>query len=144
MKKLILLTTLIIGTLMGCSDNPSKTVVEKKASTLKKITVIEPADFDPFFKKFKSDSVYQKGHINFPIKITVMEDERDSVTYIKKDKWRYVRFTNNKEDIYKKVRSNKNSVTIQHMVEDTGISLSFDFRYRDGKWLLTSATDASD
>jgi uncharacterized lipoprotein NlpE involved in copper resistance len=93
MKKLILLITLIIGTLMGCSDNASKTAVEKKAGTLKKAAVSEPADFDVFFKKFKSDSVYQKAHINFPIKITVTEDERDSVTYIKKDKWQYVRLT---------------------------------------------------
>jgi hypothetical protein len=143
MKKLILLTTLIIGTLLGCSDNP-KTAVEKKASTLKKAAVLEPADFDSFFKKFKSDSVYQKEHINFPIKITVTEDERDSVTYIKKDKWQYVRLTNNKEDIYKKAQSNKKSVTIQYTVEDTGILMSFDFTYGSGKWRLTSATDSSD
>jgi ssDNA-binding Zn-finger/Zn-ribbon topoisomerase 1 len=144
MKKLILLAILIIGTFMGCSDNPSKTVVEKKAGTLKKAAVIEPADFDVFFKKFKGDSVYQKEHINFPIKITVTEDERDSVTYIKKDKWQYVRLTNNKKDIYKKAQSNKNSVTIQYTVEDTGILMSFDFTYIEGKWRLTSATDSSD
>jgi hypothetical protein len=144
MKKLILLITLIIGTLMGCSDNASKTAVEKKAGTLKKAAVSEPADFDVFFKKFKCDSVYQKAHINFPIKITVTEDERDSVTYIKKDKWQYVRLTNNKEDIYKKNQSNKNSLTIQYTVEDTGILMSFDFTYIEGKWRLTSATDSSD
>ncbi|MCQ6958508.1 DUF4348 domain-containing protein [Mucilaginibacter aquariorum] len=106
--------------------------------------MLEPADFDSFFKKFKSDSVYQVEHIKFPIKITVTEDDRDSVTYIKKNKWHYVRLTNNKEDIYKKARSNKNSVTVQYTVEDTGILMSFDFAYRDGKWRLTSATDSSD
>jgi hypothetical protein len=129
---------------MGCSDNASKTAVEKKAGTLKKAAVSEPADFDVFFKKFKSDSVYQKAHINFPIKIIVTEDERDSVTYIKENKWHYVRLTNNKEDIYKKAQSNKNSVTIQYTVEDTGILMSFDFTYIEGKWRLTSATDSSD
>ncbi|MFA6246372.1 MAG: DUF4348 domain-containing protein [Mucilaginibacter sp.] len=140
MKKLILFLLVIIGLFTGCSDNPGKHNPAKKAA------VSEISDFDTFFKKFKSDSVYQVAHVKFPLSIIIAgdEEEGDSVKYIEKSKWQNITFKKDKNAIYKQSQLSKTEVSIQHMVEDTGISTVFNFLYRNGKWQLVSFRDQSD
>jgi len=140
MKKLILFLLVIIALFTGCSDNPTKHNPAKKAA------ISEISDFDTFFKKFKTDSVYQVSHVKFPFSITIAGDDEDgdSVSYIGKNKWHNITFKKDKNGIYKQSQLSKTEVSIQHMVEDTGISSFFNFSYRNGKWLLVSFRDQSD
>ncbi|MBD1387588.1 DUF4348 domain-containing protein [Mucilaginibacter rigui] len=140
MKKLILFLLVIIALFTGCSDNPTK------HNPAKKTTISEISDFDTFFKKFKTDSVYQVSHVKFPFSITIGGDDEDgdSVSYIGKSKWHNITFKKDKNNIYKQSQLSKTEVPIQHMVEDTGISSFFNFLYRNGKWQLVSFKDQSD
>ncbi|MES2062810.1 MAG: DUF4348 domain-containing protein [Bacteroidota bacterium] len=145
MKKIIFLLVIAIATLLSCSNNSSKPAANEKVDSLKSSSVKEPADFNTFFKKFKTDSVYQVSHVKFPLSIIMARDEEgDSVSYIEKNKWRNITFKKDKNDIYKQSQLSKTEVTIQHMVEDTGISSFFNFLYSNGKWQLIAFRDQSD
>ena len=109
-------------------------------------TVKEISDFNTFFKKFKTDSVYQIAHVKFPFNITIpgYEGETDSVRYIEKSKWQNITFKKDKNDIYKQVQLSKTEVSIEYTVEDTGIFVILNFLYSDGKWQLVNFKDQSD
>jgi hypothetical protein len=129
---------MIVVVLTSCSDNPNKQTLVKKASALK------IADFDTFFKKFKSDSLYQVKHVNFPLKLVIVEEEDSTLTNIKKEKWKYLEFPEGKKDIYKKHQLNKAKMGIEYQVEDTGISVNYYFVYANSQWRLILVKDQSD
>ncbi len=139
MRKLLYIIIVITGAFAGCSHSPAKPTLIKKVANL------ELADFDTFFKEFKSDSVYQVLHVKFPFRtIASGEEGSDTVKYIPKDKWRNISFKNEKGDIYKRNQLSKTEVVIKYMVEDTGIYNEFDFLYNNGKWQLVGFRDGSD
>jgi hypothetical protein len=138
MKKLFLYLTISVGLIVGCKNNTTKRTFKIRP------VIKEMVDFDTFFNKFKSDSLYQIAHIKFPLKLTLVEDGGNTLININKAKWKYLKFPNMKDDIYKKHNVNKTRVNIEHMVEDTGICINHYFVYNKGQWQLVLIKDESD
>lgn len=121
--------------------------------TVTKALVAKPIDenrsalitgFEVFFKRFNTDSVFQIDHVDFPLRAKIVDEEIDTTIYIPKSKWQYVSLLNNKTDIVKKVKVSESEITIIHMVEDTGLHVSYHFTRKNDDWLLVSVVDESD
>ncbi|RYU90093.1 DUF4348 domain-containing protein [Mucilaginibacter terrigena] len=140
MKRSILLIALLIGIFLGCSDPSSKTNVTRTG----KSGVIKSVDFDTFFKEFKTDSLYQLTHVKLPLALLIVEEEGTITKMINKKDLKYLKFPNTKETIYKKHQVNQNQVIVQYMIEDTGISVNYNFDRSKGQWQLVFIKDESD
>lgn len=76
--------------LFSCKENNRKNDLEFKKENL--ITSKKYSeDFDPFFKKFSKDSIYQKERIQFPLKCKT-PDENDLMGEKIKTKYKYFKF----------------------------------------------------
>ncbi|TSD65957.1 DUF4348 domain-containing protein [Inquilinus sp. KBS0705] len=146
MRKKIFLALVAIA-FMGCTANSFKPSSLKKAAKTKALkgkSRVQLTSFDDFFMKFKSDSVYQVAHVMFPLKIIITDDDSDSIRYVNKAAWVYTKFLKGKDDIFKKSVLSKSDVKIEHMVEDTGISINYYFAYINNDWQLVLFKDDSD
>lgn len=104
--------------------------------------------FDPFFKKFESDSIFQKSRVKFPLKLIVTGDEgdKDSIKYIPQADWKFENLLVNQQEksIVKKYRISDNEMRIQFQMEDTGIQTERFFKRKNGAWWLVLVKDESD
>ncbi|MBC5772861.1 DUF4348 domain-containing protein [Pontibacter sp. KCTC 32443] len=101
--------------------------------------------FDSFFLKFSSDSVFQLSRVEFPYKITLMEDIGSVTRYISKEDWLFINFSQmqvGEHHLEKKEESNS-TVTMIYTLEDTGVYFTYVFNKNKGKWMLTSMEDSS-
>ncbi|CAN5422082.1 hypothetical protein BH09BAC6_BH09BAC6_04200 [soil metagenome] len=112
-----------------------KTLVTKKGAR---------DDFDSFFYRFKTDSLFQLSRVKFPLKLTVIDDDGDTIKLIQKKDWRFIFHQKEDKEIVKKIVTGENMVNVDLMIEDTGVSINHYFVNTNGKWLLTAIKDASD
>lgn len=70
---------LILVTLLFFSCNNKKDELPKDISNHQ---IFCDENFDTFFKKFKTDSLYQKQHIEFPLKLSYFEDISGKEVYV--------------------------------------------------------------
>lgn len=110
-----------------------------------------PEDFDLFFKKFKSDSIFQIGRVKFPWKLVLTSEKGDTVEEIKKAAWKYDTFHYEKGyasrdlDAYTQgIKNYGDSVKIELRGVDNGIQVDYTFVRESGKWFLQSGKDFSD
>lgn len=104
----------------------------------------QPDDsFDSFFKRFSKDSLFQKERISFPVKVTSIDDEGNSVKWIKNKEWEYTDFFNVKNARIKQEKISGESEKLIFMIEDTGVLIYHYFHKKDGKWMLVSIEDLS-
>jgi hypothetical protein len=104
-------------------------------------------DFDLFFKKFNTDPAFQLSRINFPFKLTQV-DEYDNKTMemIPVKQWNHINMLvkQTHKNIIRKHPINKNKINVQFQLEDTGIEVNYCFVNKNDKWWLVSMDDLSD
>ena len=136
---------LLITTITCCNINKgsSQSVkVNRQILIPKKGTALE--DFDSFFYRFKTDSLFQLSRIKFPLKLTITDDDVDTIKLIQKKDWRFIFHQKEDKEIIKKVVTGENMVNVELMIEDTGVSINHYFVNTNDKWMLTAIKDESD
>lgn len=110
------------------------------------------ADFDIFFKKFASDSVFQKLHVKFPLRNSHLNDDYNDM--IRKDiplsKYTFIDFGRHKDAMkheYDKfnveVKKSKDSVFYFMKGYDNGIMTEMKFYYDGSCWKMVEIVDQS-
>jgi len=105
-------------------------------------------NFDAFFSKFQTDSIFQKSRIVFPLKYKISDDESDpgSVKFLAKNKINYLGMfvANRKKGIIKQINLNPGTVKIRFQIKDTGYEKDFTFVKESAQWQLVLIEDNSD
>jgi hypothetical protein len=108
-------------------------------------------EFNDFFSKFTSDSLFQLERTKFPfvIKIWVVDDEM-RMKKIAKDDWKFLSFDYKEEygtrklDAYtQRTKIFPDSAKIELRGVDCGIYVDFLFFNEAGRWFMTSESDYS-
>lgn len=105
-------------------------------------------NFDAFFSRFKTDSVFQKSRILFPLKIkfTAGEGDSDSTNLIPAGKLPYIDtfVANGAKGIITKTILDSEKVNLKFQMADTGVEENFTFVKKSGQWNLVLIVDNSD
>ncbi|OCX50660.1 hypothetical protein BEL04_23100 [Mucilaginibacter sp. PPCGB 2223] len=121
--------------MMACNGRHDKTVLSADKS------------FDAFFQLFKTDSVFQKSRIIFPLKVFTAGDEGESDTKtVTETRMKFIGLFIDKSEkgiVIKKMLSG-NKTNIRFQIQDTGFEEEFTFIKINSKWYLSSVTDNSD
>ena len=110
-------------------------------------------DFDIFFKKFQSDSIFQRQHVKFPLKNTYLNSDGD-YEVLRKDitilNYRFLDFTKDEEAAKAEngaftihIEKQKDSVFYRTRGIDNGIHADIKFAFIDGCWHLVAIEDSS-
>ena len=118
------------------------------ASAPKPSRKIADENFDAFFTRFKTDSVFQKSRIRFPLKIkfTAGEGDTDSTDLVPEGELPYIDTfaANGAKGIITKTISGTEKVNVKFQLADTGVEENFIFVKKDGQWSLVLIVDNSD
>ena len=140
--------------LVGCNFNRNKAVNNAQTSTGKPSPAVTNRsssaneDFEPFFKKFKSDPAFQKSRIVFPLKVITPSTANNagSLRLIPKHAWQFISMQNphSNKQLIRKASVNPTKFKVEFLVEDTGIDTDFQFENKNGQWSLVLVRDLSD
>ncbi|MEO6524310.1 MAG: DUF4348 domain-containing protein [Mucilaginibacter sp.] len=133
----------ILFTLVSCTNNKKVNAVQTE--TVKPDTADK--NFDTFFTRFETDSVFQLSRISFPIKKTILEDDTTkTVNEIKRNDWKYHNILTDKSEKYiiDKIKVNQSEYKTAISIEDTGVHIEYNFVNKDGKWWLVDIVDNGD
>jgi len=141
----------LITFLASCQNQISKNeeVIDSTQtnSTLKE--EIKEIDFDIFFEKYRSDSVFQINHTKFPLKSFYEDETGDTtITFFQQKGWKFNDFKNNRTseyDQYEYVKEISNSNLIFYKMKgiDNGILVIYKFTFTNQEWILEEIEDAS-
>jgi len=146
MKQLISSIFLLVS-LFSCQNQTDNSINKEVVNSIQKEEV-EETDFDKFFKKYHSDSVFQVNHTQFPLKCVHIELEEITTTFIQKNDWKFNNFEDNKtseHDHYEYIKEigNDNLVLYEMRGIDNGILVIYKFTFNNQKWMLEEMEDAS-
>ena len=134
--------------LISCAQsNNKKQVLKDRGCDITKKNVTEKTTFYDFFKKFASDSCFQRNHILFPLKITYEGydyEETDSILHISKSDWIYTNFNDSiieGQKIMLKVDTMTHTVLLKGY--DSGIYMKYLFKKDKSSWILFQIDDYS-
>jgi len=100
-------------------------------------------DFESFYRKFSSDSIYQIAHVKFPVKGCYSDYDGD-IEWTK-DNWSFLRASI--QDVIKErqdsiiVKQGPESFSFELYCIDCGFSFTMAFEKQNGGWYLTSRQD---
>lgn len=150
------LAILLLGFLFSCNSREDKPAVVPDNKPVKETAhANEPCDtdFDAFFKKFRSDSLFQRHHVKFPLKNTFLNSDgnyevmRKDITILT---YRFLDFTEDEEAATMEnggftidIEKHKDSVFYQARGIDNGIHEDIKFAFINGCWYLVAIEDAS-
>ncbi len=151
MKKHTISILLIFLALFSCQNQNSKSKEITDSTQINSIQKeeIEETDFDTFFAKYRSDSVFQINNTKFPLKSFYQDETGDSaINYIQKKGWKFNNFQDNRKteyDQYEYVKEIINPKSVFYTMRgiDNGISVMYKFTFNNQKWLLEEIEDAS-
>ncbi len=146
MKYSIFLFFLLFIGLFSC-QNQNNDSNSTQTNSIKK-EEIEEIDFDKFFEKYRSDSVFQVNHTKFPLKTSNIELEEITATFTQKNDWKFNHFEDNRKteyDQYEYIKEigNANLVLYEMRGIDNGILVIYKFTFNNQKWMLEEIEDAS-
>lgn len=134
--------------LISCAQPYNKKqVLKDRGCDITKKNVTEKTTFYDFFKKFASDSCFQRNHILFPLKITYEGydyEETDSILHISKSDWIYTNFNDSiieGQKIMLKVDTMTHAVILKGY--DSGIYMKYLFKKDKSSWILFQIDDYS-
>lgn len=125
-------------------DSMSENVANDKANVES-----DECSFPDFVKKFSEDSVFQKKHVKFPLKIifdgTSYEDSDSvSISFMEKSEWKFITLKDSIiEDIKYIHKVNSTNYIVTEWGEDTGIFIDYNFEKSGKMWILTRIEDHS-
>ncbi len=148
MKQSIILFVILL--LFSCQNNNSKSkeITDSTQINFIQKEVIEETDFDNFFEKYRSDSVFQVNHTKFPLKCHNIELEEITTIFTQKSNWEFNNFEDNKTseyDQYEYIKEIGNSNLVLYKMQgiDNGILVIYKFAFADEKWNLEEVENAS-
>lgn len=150
-------TGLILFTIVSCSssgDHNSFKRVSKQPvspSPIQRVTQTKE-NFEDFFKKFNTDTLFQKQRTHFPLKGTFQldptDDNSDSTFYIDRADFFFIKLTEPNSNIVDGItrvqitgRDAKRTVILR--MEDSGVHIAYTFLQKNGKWWFVGFYDMS-
>ena len=146
MGKYITLISLLF--LTSCMSSRKDSMSESVANNKQGAESAE-CSFPDFVKKFSEDSIFQKKHVKFPLKIifdgTCYEDSDSvSISFMEKSEWKFITLKDSIiEDIKYIHKVNATNYIVTEWGEDTGILIDYDFEKSGKMWILTRIEDHS-
>jgi Domain of unknown function (DUF4348) len=138
-----LLFILLTISLVGCGTRTTELTTDKN---------VQGENFDDFFNKFKSDSIFQMERVKFPLQLVTWDiDDKLTTEKINREDWRHLRFEYKDEfgtreiDAYtQETKIYADSVKIELRGVDNGIYVDYVFNKVVGQWTLTTERNYSD
>jgi hypothetical protein len=146
-------TTFILTALFFVSCGPKSTdstATDHIADTSSISKNGEEEDFNQFFKKFTTDSVFQMQRTKFPFRVIWLTEEGETTHETDKENWTHPTFyfedsyATRPVDAYtQKIKIYTDSATLEQRGVDNGIYVDYLFLKDKGKWILNSGRDYS-
>lgn len=133
--------------LFSCKEtnNIANENTQPQKSTLYKSS-ISKENFDVFFSKFSSDSLFQSSRIKFPLRNEIYNSDNNEyeVSNIHIEKWKFVNIKKLPSNYIRKL-SNKDvfKYVLNIQILDTGVNVDYIFMALNGKWILVNIIDSS-
>lgn len=125
-------------------DSMSENVANDKANVES-----DECSFPDFVKKFSEDSIFQKKHVKFPLKIifdgTCYEDSDSvSISFMEKSEWKFITLKDSVIEGIKYIQKvYATSYIVTKLGEDTGINIDYNFDKSGKTWVLNKIEDHS-
>lgn len=131
MKVFIQITGLFLVSLLLCSNVSSQNIVD--------------GSFHKFLKKFNADSTFQLSRVHFPLKVTWIGFEQDSLFHIEKSEFKLMNFKEKKSSQWKQksIVKNKDLAIIEIRGIDNGIHIDYVFERKNNCWIFVEIIDGS-
>lgn len=131
-----LLFILLTISLVGCGTKTTELTTDKN---------VQGENFDDFFNKFRSDSIFQMERVKFPLTLVTWDiDDNLTTEEIDRENWRHLKFEYNNKfgtreiDAYtQETKIYADSAKIELRGVDNGIHVDYVFNRVDGQWTLT-------
>lgn len=145
------ISILIILFLISCGTKPTNsTITDRGADSLTISKNIDQEDFNEFFKKFTTDSVFQVERTKFPFRVIWMTEDGETTHETEKDNWTHSTFyyddsyASRQVDAYtQKIKQYSDSVVLEQRGVGNGIYVDYKFIRDNGKWFLFTGKDYS-
>ncbi|WP_276373139.1 DUF4348 domain-containing protein [Chryseolinea sp. H1M3-3] len=140
-KNLFILTFLL---LLSCGIRSTDPSTSSKDSL--KISKLEDGEeFNEFFEKFTTDSLFQIERIKFPFRVLWTTEDGETVHETAKDDWTHSTFyyedsyASRQVDAYTQETKNYgDTIKLELRGVDNGIFVDYNFVRQKGKWILVS------
>ncbi|MFN7328906.1 MAG: DUF4348 domain-containing protein [Bacteroidota bacterium] len=137
-----LLFILLTISLVGCGTKTTELTTDKN---------VQGENFDDFFNKFRSDSIFQMERVKFPLTLVTWDiDDNLATEEIDRENWRHLKleykdeFGTREIDAYtQETKIYADSAKIELRGVDNGIHVDYVFNKVDGQWTLTTERDYS-
>lgn len=137
-----LLFILLTISLVGCGKKTTELTTDKN---------VQGENFEDFFNKFRSDSLFQVERVKFPLQLVTWDiDDNLASEEINRENWRHLRFEYKNEfktreiDAYtQEIKIYADSAKIELRGVDNGIQIDYVFNKVNGQWTLTTERDYS-
>lgn len=145
MKTVVYAFLVLLCLVCGCS-NDKKSACDGKQIQSSENRKNTKDGFVDFIEKFSSDSVFQKKHISYPLKVSniSVEDDETNVSYINENEWLYNNICDTvigSSEVTVKV--NKKKYIVEVRGKECGIIIDFLFKKVDDTWFMYEAVDSS-
>ena len=128
--------------LVGCGTKTTELTTDKN---------VQGENFDDFFNKFRSDSIFQTERVKFPLTLVTWDiDDNLATEEIDRENWRHLKleykdeFGTREIDAYtQETKIYADSAKIELRGVDNGIHVDYVFNKVDGQWTLTTERDYS-
>lgn len=137
--------------LLSCGTRPTdSTTTDTGADSLTISKATDQEDFNTFFEKFTTDSLFQVERVKFPFRVLWTTEDGDTVHETTKDNWTHSTFhyeetyATRQVDAYtQKIKNYGDTVKLELRGVDNGIFVDYEFARDNGKWILVSGKDYS-
>lgn len=145
MKTVVYAFLVLLCLVCGCT-NDKKSACDGKQIQSSENRKNTKDGFVDFIEKFSSDSVFQKKHISYPLKVSniSVEDDETNVSYINENEWLYNNICDTvigSSEVTVKV--NKKKYIVEVRGKECGIIIDFLFKKVDDTWFMYEAVDSS-
>ena len=145
MKTVVYAFLVLLCLVCGCS-NDKKSACDGKQIQSSDNRKNTKDGFVDFIEKFSSDSVFQKKHISYPLKVSNVsrEDDETNVSFINEKEWLYNNICDTEmggEEVNVKINEKNNAVEVRG--KESGLNIDFLFKKVDDQWLLYEIADYS-
>jgi len=104
------------------------------------------ADFDTFFRKFGSDSIYQKQHIAFPLLSQTQDEDFTHLVdgHIEAKNYYFRDFTRDNDSYQLEIVKKKDSAYYTQMGVEGNSATTYSFANKNNCWTLVAVRDITE
>jgi hypothetical protein len=147
-KTIFILTTLFFVSCVTKSTDLSTSDQLADSLTISKDN--DQEDFNQFFKKFATDSLFQMERTKFPFRALWLTDDGETTHETEREDWTHSTFhyedgyaTRQKDAYTQEMKVYTDSAKLEQRGVDNGIYVDYLFMRDKGKWILLTARDYS-